>query len=186
MTKSPEHTLTEDQAATLVNPRSREVFEAFVHHGAMSVVQLQDVLGFPSKTLYYQVKKLARTGLLIQKSGSKGRARPAVYEPVARLISFPRGFLGARFELLAAELAAASLRKEIRNFRSAAAASKDDPSLADLMHLTTLTLRLHPKDVGRLNRRLVDVLEEFRDSQSPDARGRVSVIVSISPADVPD
>ena len=58
LTTKSRHDLTEQELVVLAAVRTRQVLFSFMEHGSMTVSQLQEVLGWPSKSLYYQVRKL--------------------------------------------------------------------------------------------------------------------------------
>ena len=134
-----DHFLTEDQLAALVGPRTREVIQAFIVNGPMTVPQVQRELQLPSKTIYYQVGKLLKVGLLVL-SGEDG-----TYQAIATNLRMPSGFQGANYEKLAAKSVGAGLRATIRRFKEAAERAPNNPDLVDnLLHLTG-NLRLTPE-----------------------------------------
>jgi hypothetical protein len=131
-----DHSLTEDQLAALVGPRTREVVQAFILNGPMSVPQLQKVLQLPSKTIYYQVGKLVKVGLLVLSS------EDGTYHAIATNLIMPSGYQGARYEKLAAKSVGAGLRATIRRFEEAAERAPTKPDLVDSLLYLTGSLRL--------------------------------------------
>lgn len=173
--------LSEEQLEALVMPRTREVFECFRAQGEMTVNELQKALGSESKTLYYQVAKLVRTGLLVENGSSKGTRRErAVYRTVEGKLLMPDGFQGARYETLAAKGVSAELKKTIRTFQSAAEKSPEDESLVSDLFVVTANLCLTPSEVVELKQRMSALIEEFRKCKSSEGR-KVAMVSVMTP-----
>ena len=103
----------------------------------MTVPALQEVLQMSSKTLYYQVSKLARVGLLVSTGGD-----PIVYRAIAKDLRMPPGFQGANYETLAAKSVGAGLRNATRRFARVAQLAPCKPELVDDLLYLSSTLRL--------------------------------------------
>lgn len=173
--------LTETQLKALVPARAKDVIAAFRNHGPMTIHQLQQVLDFASKSLYYQVRKLTNVGLIVEGGAADGqRKNAAVYRLAADRFVIPDGFQGAEYEHLAAEGAAATLRRTIRRIRATAEASADRPELVDSLFLITSSLRLTPQQAKELARRQEALFAEYAAQQTPEVPP-VEIVVSITP-----
>jgi DNA-binding transcriptional ArsR family regulator len=152
------HKYTEAQLAALVSPRTREVFDALREHKEMSVSQLQRALGVQSKTIYYQVRKLANAGLVTSESPEVGAER---FKAVADNFSMPSGYQGIGYERMAAKAVESAMRKQSRQFRAASEASEADPSLVDWLYIRTATLNLSHSRFESLKTDLTALLERY-------------------------
>ena len=162
--------------------RTRQVLFSFMEHGSMTVSQLQEVLGWPSKSLYYQVRKLVDAGLLVEAGSTLVHGKEAVvYAPIAEEYGWPDGYQGLEYERLTARWVKRSLMAASRRFESAAERSASDPSLIDDQLFLSLTLRLSPKDRARFKTRLRELLGEFKGKQVAEADRQVALTLVISP-----
>src|SRR5262249_35518203 len=151
--------LSEQQLAALVAPKTREVFFAFRRLGDMTADQVQAALGTTSKTIYYQIGKLVRAGLLFERGAVRGSHRDrTVYRAVAGNLRMPGGSQGARYERLAARGAGATLRATIRLFEATAERAASEPELVDDLFISAALLRLTPAEIQELKRKLAGLL----------------------------
>ena len=151
-----DHFLEEHQLAALIGPRTRDVANAFLKHGPLTVPQLQNELGLASKTLYYQVSKLLKVGLL-----SASDTDPVVYEAIATNFRMPPGFQGARYEELAAKSVEAGLKKAIRNFKSCAQRAPAEPEIVDDLYYLVGSLKLVAETRLAFQQELRDLLARY-------------------------
>lgn len=155
-----DHSLTESQIAALVGPRTREVMDAFLAQGPMSIPVLQGVLQMSSKTIYYQVAKLVDVGLLLSSGGD-----PVVYAAVADKLRMPAGYQGARYERLTARMVGAGLRRAMRRFEQVALASPVDPTLIDDQYYLTGTVKLTPESRAAFHRELQSLVSKYSEGE---------------------
>lgn len=151
-----DHYLEEHQLAALVGPRTREVANAFLKNGPMTVPQLQEELDLASKTLYYQVAKLMKVGLL-----TASESDPITYAPIAQDFRMPPGFQGARYEELAAKSVEAGLKKAIRNFKSCAQRAPVEPEIVDDLYYLVGSLKLVAETRLAFQQELRDLLARY-------------------------
>lgn len=173
------HLYTEAQLATLVSPRTREVFAVLCKQGAMSVGQLQESLDFHSKTLYYQVRKLVKAGLIVSET-PPGSAE--IFQPVAPEFSMPAGYQGIAYERLAAKSVETILRRQSRRFRAAAEASEDNPHLIDALHLRTASLKLSKTRFDRLTKEIAALLQRY-GNKADEGEAFVEFVLVTAPRD---
>lgn len=176
--KKPVHLLTEAQLAALVGPRTREVYEAFSESHGLTVGEVQARLGFPSKAVYYQVKKLVEAGLLVEGS-NEGRA--TVYHPIAELLNMPDGYQGAGYEFLAAKAVAARLRKTIRTFRTVSQRAPAEPELVDDLLIHTRHFLVSPEDFRRLKDEVRAVIATYVEKGPVTGTKKVTAIFLTMP-----
>lgn len=152
--------LSEAQLEALVGPRTREVVQAFIDGGPMTVPGVQKVLRMASKTLYYQVAKLVDVGLLISNGGD-----PAIYAPIAANLRMPAGYQGERYKKLAAKSVGAGLRRATRHFAQVADRAPGDPSLVDDLLYLTANLRLTPERRAAFHAELRRLFVEYAQGE---------------------
>lgn len=174
--RQKDHFLTEPQIAALVGPRTREVMDAFLGRGPMSIPALQGVLQMSSKTIYYQVAKLVDTGLLLSSGGD-----PVVYDAVASNLRMPAGFQGAPYERLTARMVGAGLRRAMRRFEQVALASPLDPTLIDDQYYLTGTVKLTPERRAEFHQELRSLLLKYSEGE-----GRLASYVFVQSPRVED
>jgi len=149
----------------------------------MAVEELQEVLDCPSKTLYYQVGKLMRAGLLTEAGSSRGSRRERlVYRALEGVLRMPEGFQGARYERLAAQSAVATLRAAIRRFRETADLAERQPELVDALFIEASTLKLTDEDVKALKQSMTALVEEYGRRETPGGSS-VSMVCVLTPHD---
>ena len=164
--------LSEEQLAALVAPRTRDVFKAFRNRGPTAVDEIQRILVCPSKTIYYQVAKLLRVGLLTEAGSSKGARRDRqVYEAVKGGLHMPEGYQGARYERLAAKGAAAILRSMIRSFNETARQAEASPEIVDDLFINLTSMKLTGEEVTALRKGVVELFARFAAKDSSQSRG---------------
>jgi DNA-binding Lrp family transcriptional regulator len=171
------HHFTERQLAALVTPRTREVFEILRKDGPMSVGQLQDALDFQSKTLYYQVRKLLKAGLVRPETPEIGAE---LFDTVAKRFGMPSGFQGIRYERLAAKGVLSILRKQGRRFLATAEASNKDPHVIDRLYIRTATLKLSQQRFDRLKME-IDALVAKYGSRQDNEESSVEMVLVLAP-----
>jgi DNA-binding transcriptional ArsR family regulator len=152
------HIYTEAQLAVLVSPRTREVFDALCESKEMSVSQLQRALGVQSKTIYYQVRKLVKSGLVTSEMPEIG---PERFKVIAENFSMPSGYQGVAYERMAAKAVESVMRKQSRQFRAASEASESDSSIIDWLYIRTATLNLSTSRFESLKTDLTALLERY-------------------------
>ena len=163
--------LSETQLAAIVAPKTREVLTAFRTHGPAAVDDIQRLLNCPSKTIYYQVGKLVKVGLLVESGSSKGTRRDRqVYDSVGGRLRMPEGFQGQRYEQLAAKAVTARLRSVSRTFTQTATRAVAQPDLVSDLFSDTTTFRLHAVEVLALKTAILDLFASFAGKGSPDGR----------------
>ncbi|MBV6458376.1 MAG: hypothetical protein HONBIEJF_01503 [Fimbriimonadaceae bacterium] len=177
-----EHNLTEAQLAVLVGPRTHEVLDAFLEHGELSATQVQTMLGFESKSAYYQVGKLRKAGLLLPVEGDQ---RAKTFRPVAKRIRMPEGFQGERYERLAAKAVSAKLRRASRRFEAVAARSGQSPELVGWLYLGTATLTLSKAAFEELTTKIAKLLQDAANSK-PEPGTRKLRLLLVSTPDLDD
>lgn len=177
MAKIPnEHLLTEEQLAVLIGPRTREVMDAFLHHGVLSASDLQNLLSFESKAVYYQIKKLVAAGLVTPSPRRKG---PAAYQPVARVLRMPNGF--QTLELLAAKAVEARLKQAARHFRAAAEATERDNQAAQFLFSNGRHLKLAPSQLQALLGDMRDLIMRYQSIEPTEGAKSVRVQIITYP-----
>lgn len=151
-----DHFLNEQQLEAMIGPRTREVMNVFLKEGPLTVPKLQGKLELESKTLYYQVAKLEKVGLLSRDLGD-----PATYTPIAWNLRMPAGYQGARYERLAAKNVAAGLRRMTRQFEQTAQAAPEQPTLVDDLYYLVGSLRLTAESRAAFQAELRDLFNRY-------------------------
>lgn len=167
--------LAEAQLRVLAGSRTQDVWNCFQGSNFQTAGEIQARLGLESKTVYYQLRKLVKAGLL-RADDSAGRA--VRYGKLARTASMPSGYQGTEYERLAAGMVAAKLRHMIRQFERAAAGSEQEPDLVDLLLIMSERLQLSPEGFNELTGKIRELFEEYAASPEPAARPVRILLVS--------
>lgn len=157
---------TKDQLQCLIGPRTRDVFDVVRESGEMTASEIQAKLGFESKSVYYQIKKLIAAGLLAESHSDRRRA--AVYRILNDQRIEPAGQQRDELEKLAAKSVAAQLRKLNRNYSRAAAMSKSRPELLDLTYSSTGRVEISRRNLPVLRQRYAELMAEMRACECDD------------------
>lgn len=151
---------TKEQLQSLIGPRTRDVYDAIRVNGEMSATEIQTKLGFESKSVYYQIKKLLAVGLLSEAESIKGRA--TVYRVADGRGAKPEPTLHPEFETLAAKSVAAQLRKSNRHYSRVAAMAKSRPELLELTYIETSRVEIPRRNLTILKQRYAELLAEMQ------------------------
>lgn len=179
MSLTKKHALTAEQLRVLVGPRTQEVFDAINEAGEMSVAEVQAVLGFASKSIYYQIEKLLKAGLIVRGGGS---ARAATFRPVSAQIYMPDGFQGEEYEKLAAKAVSARLRSASRRFEAVAESSSQHPELVDWLSIRMEKAELTPAAFDSFKAKCYAALDEARQmSAGSDKTQSVRIVIVTTP-----
>lgn len=154
--------LNEAQLKCLIGPRTRDVFDVLRLQGEKSASEIQEKLGFESKSVYYQVKKLLEADLIVA-TPSDGR-RATYYRIAVDAAKLSDEIQGVEFEDLAAKSIAAQLRKADRLFAAAAKKSRTDPTVADFTFTHSTRIEISPQEFKIFRQRYRELIDELRSS----------------------
>lgn len=158
--KTRAYQFTKEQLLCLVGPRTREVYEAIGAAGALSVSEIQAKLGFASKSIYYQIKKLILVGLIVEVIEVHRRA--ALYRLKHEGAVIPDGLHGSELELLAAKSITAQLRKAGRAFAASAALTSRKPELVPQTFCSSSRMEIGQENLPILRQRYRELLNELK------------------------
>lgn len=151
-------TLSAEQMEALSNPLRSRIVLALRTGGAGSVRDLSLRLLVDPKILYYPLKRLLKSGLVVQTGSHKTSNRTeAEYDLVAHRMELPEAAdLGLRQRLMRTTLRCAE-----QEALKAQAASVTDPALNDAINIMRVPLWLSPDDRTELFRRFKELVSDF-------------------------
>jgi len=176
MPRASKKWLNEAQIKVLTGRRTQEVWRVFSDDEWRVAADVQAKLGFASKAVYYQLKKLAAVGLLIV--DESGRA--ARYRRFASSAGMPDGYQGAEYERLAAKLVGTSLRHSIRQFERTAALAPEQPRLVDRLSIHETRFRIADDRLEEFRTWMRETMRQMESFSSPDG-DEVRLVLVMAP-----
>lgn len=171
--------LTKAQLKCLIGPRTRDVFETLRKGGELSVAEIQAKLGFASKSVYYQVKKLMAADLVVESVMSNRRA--ATYRVAVEGVTEPEDLYTGTFDALAAKSVSAQLRKAGRSYSVAVALSKKAPMLRDQTMCRTHRLEISHSNLALFRQRFQELVAEMQACPCDDDAVVVNLLLLMTP-----
>ncbi|MEM9066559.1 MAG: helix-turn-helix domain-containing protein [Planctomycetota bacterium] len=177
-------TLTEPaQLRALTSPTRMRVFQAVQEIGPCGAAQIADRVGMKPASVYYHVHALAQAGLIEVAQGEEGQ-RTVLYRSVAKSVKVAPKAGDTEYLEALADLASAGLREADRSQRRALHDPEITLSGAEQERLfLQVTSRLTRKHLRELNRRLIQLMLDAEDSDTPTTDRRYTIVIAMSPTE---
>ncbi|MEQ8768469.1 MAG: helix-turn-helix domain-containing protein [Planctomycetota bacterium] len=171
------------QLAEVVSPVRHQILRLLSALGAASARELAEHLGRQAESLYYHLRALEKVGLIeIAEVRRVGRHKEKTYRPIARYLRTDPDQVDPDYLAAMQRSAAALLRLTERQLQSALEHQRDaGVTRHPAFRIQQLQVRLKPKVVAELNRRLNDLLQFIAESDDPEARELIAVTIAAAP-----
>lgn len=164
MAKASDNWLTEAQIKVLTGRRTQQVWRCFNDDEWRAAADVQARLGFPSKAIYYQLKKLIAAGLLaVDESGKATR-----YRRFSSSFGMPDGYQGPEYEFLAAKMVGTALRHSIRQFERTADRAPEQPELVDRLTIHELRFQIDRERIPEFKDWLRAMMSQVKQFAAPE------------------